>query len=398
MADGKEIRQLSDMELDESNANQGTDRGRWMLESSLEQYGAGRSILADKQGRVIAGNKTLEVAADIGMEVEVVQSDGKKLIVVQRTDLDLEGEGKEAKMARELAYADNRTSQIGLSWDANQIVSDLDAGVNLSGMFLESEVAEILEGLRVDEIIDDPGPQIDRAAELQEQWGTERGQVWEVGRHRVMCGDSTSAEDVARLMGGVKAGLLATDPPYNVGKVYGDGVDDEKQEAEYQSFSAAWFLEWERVSDRQIVTPGCNNLARWCRYFEPFHIAPWTKTNSMTNGKVSRWWCWEPMLFYGDKWKRARPNDVFDYPIGKQQNVANHPCPKPLKMWLDIIENYTEPGDIAADAFLGSGTTLVACEQLGRIGYGMEISPAYVAVTLQRLADMGLEPRLMARD
>lgn len=239
-----------------------------------------------------------------------------------------------------------------------------------------------------------PEAQVDRAEELREKWQTARGQLWEIGRHRLLCGDSTSAEDVARLMGGEKAALLCTDPPYNVGKAYGDDIDDSKAEAEYETFSRAWFELWRAHSDRQIVSPGCNNLARWCRYFDPYHVAPWTKSNSMTNGKVSRFWCWEPVLFFGEKWARRRPNDIFEFPIGQQAEVANHPCPKPLKMWVDLLENYSEEGDIVADGFDGSGTTLVAAEQTGRKAYVMELEPKYVAVALERMAAMGLEPRL----
>ncbi len=213
--------------------------------------------------------------------------------------------------------------------------------------------------------------------------------------HRLVCGDATSAEDVGRVMAGSMATLLVTDPPYNVSKNYGDAVDDAMGEAEYKAFCEGWFLLWKRHSLRQIVTPGCYNLARWCRYWEPYHIAPWTKTNSMTNGKVSRFWCWEPVLFYGEHWPRKRSNDVFDFPIGEQGGVANHPCPKPLKMWGDLIEHYSDEGDIVADAFGGSGTCFVAAEQLGRLCYGMEISEKYCAIILERLAAVGLNPELV---
>lgn len=238
----------------------------------------------------------------------------------------------------------------------------------------------------------DPGAQIDKAEELQQKWQVERGDLWEIGDHRLLCGDSTKAEDVARVMGGEKAILLASDPPYNVDIDYGADVDDSKTELDYEQFSREWFDVWQSVSDRQIVTPGCYNLARWCRYFEPYHVSPWTKSNSMTNGKVGRWWCWEPVFFFGEHWNRERHSDIFDYPIGMQSDTANHPCPKPRKMWIDLIENYSKPNDIIADAFIGSGTTLVACEQTGRRGRGIEIAEKYCAVTLERLANMGLEP------
>ncbi len=234
----------------------------------------------------------------------------------------------------------------------------------------------------------DAEPQIDRAAELQELWGTERGQLWAIGEHRLLCGDSTVRADVERVMGGERAELAPVDPPYNVGFDYdGETVDDTKTAEKYEAFSRAWFEECRRVSDKQIVTPGCNNLALWLRWFDAYHWAPWTKTNSMTNGKVSRFWCWEPVLFFGEKWVRRRPNDVFDYPISNQQGVANHPCPKPLKMWTDLIEHYSEPGAVIYESFGGSGTTMVACQNLGRKCRMVEISPSYVAVVLQRMAD-----------
>jgi len=128
---------VSDLVLDEHNANKGTERGRYMLDHSLRQYGAGRSILLDKNGRIIAGNKTVEVATDVGIEdVIVVQTDGTKLVAVQRTDLDLETDQE----ARQLAYADNRASEVGLQWDPAALQFDLDAGLDLSGMFQEWEL------------------------------------------------------------------------------------------------------------------------------------------------------------------------------------------------------------------------------------------------------------------
>lgn len=131
------IKALADLQPDPKNANRGTERGVGMLEQSLRTYGAGRSILCDRNGVVIAGNKTLERAADIGMDVEVVQSDGTRLVVVQRTDLDL----AEGGAARELAYADNRASEIGLDWDPAILAADLAAGIDLDKFWLPGEMA-----------------------------------------------------------------------------------------------------------------------------------------------------------------------------------------------------------------------------------------------------------------
>ena len=133
-------RKLSDLVPDHANANKGTERGRYALEASLRQYGAGRSILLDKNGRIIAGNKTAEVAADIGLEdVVIVQTDGKQIVAVQRTDLDID-----SAEGRGLAYSDNRTGQLDLEWNSEQILADLNAGVDLSGLFFDFELDRIL--------------------------------------------------------------------------------------------------------------------------------------------------------------------------------------------------------------------------------------------------------------
>lgn len=135
----KRISKREDLSLDPRNANKGTERGRYMLEQSLRECGAGRSILTDKEGRVIAGNKTLEVAEELDIPIRVVETDGRELVVVQRSDLDLDSE-----QARKLAYYDNRSSEVGLAWDAEQIAADLEAGLDLGAMFGEDELAAIL--------------------------------------------------------------------------------------------------------------------------------------------------------------------------------------------------------------------------------------------------------------
>lgn len=137
----KTVSTINDLVPDISNANAGTERGRYMVEASLRETGAGRSILADREGRIIAGNKTLEAAADMGLDIQVVQSDGRRLVVVQRTDLDLTDE---SGTARKLAYYDNRAGEVGLVWDAEQMAVDISAGIDISGMFLQDELDLLL--------------------------------------------------------------------------------------------------------------------------------------------------------------------------------------------------------------------------------------------------------------
>lgn len=133
-------KKISDLIPDARNANKGTMRGRGMLEHSLRQYGAGRSVLIDREGRVIAGNKTLEVAGEIGLEdVVVVQTDGTKIVAVQRMDLDLAKDPR----ARELAFADNRVGEVDLDWDADELLASIGEGLSLEGLFFDWELEQL---------------------------------------------------------------------------------------------------------------------------------------------------------------------------------------------------------------------------------------------------------------
>lgn len=127
--------------LDPQNANSGTVRGRGMVERSLTQYGAGRSILVDKHGVVIAGNKTAEVARELGIPVQVIESDGRTLYAIKRTDLDLTTDAE----AKELGVADNRASEVGLEWSAEVLASFQDEGLDLEQFWFPDELAAIAE-------------------------------------------------------------------------------------------------------------------------------------------------------------------------------------------------------------------------------------------------------------
>lgn len=143
------------MKPDPRNANRGTHRGRKAVRASLRDYGAGRSILVDKAGVIIAGNKTFEAATEAGIPVRVVQTDGKELVAVQRTDLSLE-----EPPARMLAIADNRASELGLEWDQDALANVLEELRPDTDIFSEDEMAELLgTGVSFDTppVDDDPG-------------------------------------------------------------------------------------------------------------------------------------------------------------------------------------------------------------------------------------------------
>ncbi len=135
------VERLTDLRPDEKNANAGTERGRALVEESLRRYGAGRSILVDRNGRIIAGNTTHEAAIDIGLtDAVIVKTDGTKLVVVMREDLDLD-----SPAGRALAVADNRSSEVGLRWESG-ILAELaaDGAIDLSMMFSPVELADLL--------------------------------------------------------------------------------------------------------------------------------------------------------------------------------------------------------------------------------------------------------------
>tara|TARA_R110000744_G_scaffold13770_4_gene39804 strand:+ start:1919 stop:3061 length:1143 start_codon:yes stop_codon:yes gene_type:complete len=373
---------LSDLTPDPNNANKGTERGNSALEASLQQYGAGRSILLDKNNTIIAGNKTAEVAGQIGIEnVRVIETAGDELVAVKRTDLDLETDAS----AREMAYADNRVGELSLDWDADALLNDIENGIDVSKFFSDNEIDKLIGPKPTEDV---PAP--DATAELQEKWGTERGQVWTIGRHRLMCGDSTSAEDVAQLLDGNKPELMVTDPPYGVavvpkgGGAIGKGVLAKEGtyreiEGDDKPFDPSHL--WD-LADDQIIF-GANyfpdqlpHRGQWIVWdkdrpegttFSEAELA-WTSGSDIA---IRVYRCtWNGMVREGESGPRF------------------HPTQKPVKLFCDILKDHT--GTII-DPYCGSGTTMVAAEQLNRTCYGMEIDPGYCAVILERMNLMGLE-------
>lgn len=377
------ITRLRDLTPDSKNCNKGTERGTGMLEQSLRTYGAGRSILIDKKGRVIAGNKTVEQAAALGMDkVQVVESDGRTIIAVQRTDLDLE---KDAR-AKELAIADNRVAEVNLDWDL-AVLEDLGKEVDLGKFWLDKELADMFE--------DDPNvgtaPEADRSAELREKWQTATGQLWQIGRHRLLCGSATSREDHDRLLGGVAIDAVITDPPYGVGIKFSQFEDTRENVRELIRGFMPLCLRWP-------VAAICSGHRCMWDYPEPTWILAWVLP---FGGGQNPWGftCFHPVLVYGgDPYLHnglgGRPDSLIE--SSSKRDAEGHPTIKPSSWWKWLIQRCTiAEGNTVLDPFCGSGTTLACCEELGRIGYGLEIDPNYVAVSLDRLAGIGLQPELI---
>ena len=201
------IHSLDDLQPDPHNANRGTDRGRATLRHSLETYGAGRSILIDRHGSILGGHKTVEQAKRLGLPITVVPTSGQELVVVQRLDLDARTDPR----AQELALADNRVAELDLDWDPAVLQQLQQAGVALEAFWTEEEFARLLASTQPGE-----DPRENAVREPPKKTCVRPGDLFQLGRHRLSCGDATSADDVARLLDGASPVLMTTDPPYGV--------------------------------------------------------------------------------------------------------------------------------------------------------------------------------------
>lgn len=213
------------------------------------------------------------------------------------------------------------------------------------------------------------------------------GDLWILGDHRLLCGDSTNAKHVERLMGGVCADVVFTDPPYNVGFDYNQ-IDDDKTPTEYLNFCRSFFdLAKANSVGSVLITPGITNFPMWIGEIEKTHyLIAWVKENQCSRnyiGKTAGFNCWEPVLVYRRSHKNI-PRDVYNIPIHIQSDTGDHPCPKSIKFLNKIIEDFTDDGQSVLDLFLGSGTTLIACEKTNRKCFGMEIDAHYCDVIIER--------------
>lgn len=410
---------MNELKFDDHNANKGTERGRELLEQSVTELGAGRSILSDKKGKIIAGNKTLAAAQKAGLKVRIVTTSRDELVVVQREDLDLDDPAGEA---RRLAYLDNRVAEIDLAWDVNIIAQDAASGLDFDALgFLDKELQKIL--VQADDIIqpeeNEPAELIDKAESLVEKWKVEEGQVWKLGQHRLVIGDCTDAAVIDALMQGEKAQICWTDPPWNV--AYGEDIEENnaqgyKKRTMKNDNLGELFPAFIQAAVKNIWSacqPGAlmymaMSAQEWpvidrALRDQGFHWSStivWAKDQLVLSRKDYHTQ-FEP-LWYGWRDDAARLREVMDrkqsdvWFIDRPKRSEDHPTMKPPPLVERSLVNSSLPGDIVLDPFVGSGTTLIVCEQLNRKCRAAELDPIYAAVTIERWAQLtGMSPTQM---
>jgi DNA modification methylase len=412
---------LEDLKPDERNANKGTERGRSMLEHSLRNLGAGRSILTDSNDNIIAGNKTHEVAIELGLPMRVIETDGNELIVVKRTDMQLYSD--DDPRARELAWADNRVAEADFQVDPQRLIEDMeDPNLKLDWLFTKMEFEQVLkiskygdgEATEPDEIPPGEGDiemTPDAAERIRQRWGVEYGQLWQAGNHRLLVGDSRVKGSYTRLLGDRSAPItmMWTDPPYGVN--YEGRTEDKLKIQNDTGFNLPELLAATFENVNEVLSDGApiyiahpdgilsltfgNAFVTQGWHFHQRLI--WVK-DSMVLGHSDYHFQHEPII-YGWKgvnrqWFGERVQKTV-FHVDRPKRSTEHPTMKPVDLIQQMLVNSARAGDSIIDTFVGSGSTIVAAETMHMEGYGMDNDPRFIAVTLERLQELGLECSLL---
>ena len=419
-----EVVSIADLIQDDHNFNKGNEQGAQLLERSFRECGAGRSVLIDKDNRLVGGNKAQKGFKAAGKKkVIIVDSDADTLVAVRRKDVSLD-----SAEGRKMAYLDNLTTQLNLTWHQTEleaVQADVE-GFDIAdfGVDLGLPTADPDEADKVTEAdFDEETEQVETICQP--------GDLWQLGNHRLMCGDSTKKEDVAKLMQGELAHLWLTDPPYNVAVKNSQGMtiaNDNMASDEFRiflrnAFAAAYpvldkgcpFYVWFASKEHINFEGALNDVGLQVR-----QELIWNK-NHFILGRAHYQWKHEPCLYgwKGDSCRyfidvrnrasviednteinihkmkaaemRALLHKIYEERIPttvincmKPNKDEDHPTMKPVRLFGYQMANSSRPGDIILDSFGGSGTTIVAAEQLGRKARLMEYDPHYSDVIIAR--------------
>lgn len=368
---------INDLQNDHKNARKRTDRSSKLIKESLQKFGAARSIVIDENNRILAGNGTIAGAKAAGIKnLKVIETDGNEIIAVKRTGL-----SEDEKVG--LALADNRTSDLS-EWDINML-EELSQEHDLNPWFDNDDLKELLGETEVlpAEGLTDP----DDVPEIPEEPITKEGDLYILGNHRLLCGDSTNILHVEKLMDGNKADMVFTDPPYNVafngrsGKFDVIKNDDLSEDSFNELISGM-------VEIINILKP--NHYYVWCNW--KFYATLQTKLPF--KGCI----VWAKNVFgLGVGYRHQHEFCLFNAKIDKHiKNESDlwqvkkdvsymHPTQKPVELAERALINHKQGNVI--DLFGGSGSTLIAAERLKRQAFLMELDPKYCDVIVKRWED-----------
>jgi len=331
---------------------------------SIERFGFRSPIIIQKgTGRVIAGHG----------RIKAMKALGKKEAPCLEWDVQDENEMAAYTILDNSLVINPGFDDESLSELLQQLDADTDIDMSVFG-FEEMDLRELLGDTESFDIVEDEPP------EAPEQAISKTGDLWTLGNHRLLVADCTVEANINKLMGGKKANLCLTDPPYGIQEEY---LNYEDSKENLIDLISKFLPLIKKVSKTILITSGNKHqklypVPDWVLcWFVPagIGIGPWGFT------------CWQPILVYGDdpylkEGKGSRPDG---FTITEGASTKKHPCAKPLKVWSWLIERgSTNQKEIILDVFGGSGTTLIASEQLNRICYMMEIDPHYCDVILQR--------------
>lgn len=367
------------------NSRTHSDEQVVQLAASIKEFGFNNPVLIDKESTIIAGHGRVMAARRLGMkEVPCIRLD--HLTETQR---------------KAYIIADNRLA-LNAGWDNELLTIELndllEDGFALDILGFDSdELKALLDPVKATEGLTDP----DEVPEVPEEPKTKPGDIYQLGKHRLMCGDSTSIDDLEKLCDGQLVDMWLTDPPYNVAYEGGTGLTIQNDDMEDGQFRQ--FLRDSYVAADMVMKPGAVFYI-WHADLEGYNFrgaardAGWTvrqcliwKKSSLVMGRQDYHWKHEPCL-YGWKegashlWAADRKQTTI-LEFDKPSRNGEHPTMKPVGLFEYQMLNNTKGGDIVLDSFGGSGTTLIAAEKNGRIARIMELDPKYCDVIVKRWED-----------
>ncbi|WP_247807802.1 MULTISPECIES: DNA methyltransferase [unclassified Bradyrhizobium] len=417
--DQPDVRLLPPQSLKQAKKNARTHSKKQITQvaDSIRQFGCIAPIVADEDGRIICGHARCEAAKQLGLKVVPVQ------VLRGRSDAE----------KRALALADNKIPA-NAGWDRKLLAEELG---ELASLLPECNLSLDITGFapaEIDGLMTDFGDVDQDSAGapcvIAEQPISRRGELWRLGQHRVLCGDACDQADWAALVGKDLAAVVVSDPPYNlrIGTTLGRGkikhrefqvASGEMSSPEFTDFLTSWmrlavqfshdrsmhyiFMDWRHLGEMH----GAGHAV-----FGPLqNLVVWNKTNA---GQGSFYRSQHELIFVyrnGEaphlnnvelgRHGRSRSNvwtyaGVNTFRQGRLADLTVHPTVKPVALIADAIKDCTRRGDLVLDPFLGSGTTLLAAERVGRKAYGLEIDPLYVDAAIRRWQDVTRRDAILA--